>query len=117
MVFDRCPLDFIAYLDVVSAAEGHEWLPQGRLLHRIDKALATLDLVVFVPLQQPDEIRVTIEFPQLRSQVDRRLKTMLRRDDLGLLAQGPSILEVSGSREQRIAQVIDALDETSTRQS
>lgn len=117
MVFDRCPLDFIAYLDVVSAAEGHEWLPQGRLLHRIDKALATLDLVVFVPLQQPDEIRVTIEFPQLRSQVDRRLKTMLRRDDLGLLAQGPSILEVSGSREHRIAQIIAALDAASTRQS
>jgi hypothetical protein len=109
VVFDRCPLDFIAYLDVVSASEGHEWLPQGRLLHRVGKALATLDLIVFVPLRQPDEIRVSIEFPQLRSRVDRRLKTMLRQDDLGLLGHGTRILEVSGTREHRVAQIVAAM--------
>jgi GTPase SAR1 family protein len=110
VVFDRCPLDFIAYLDVVSASEGHEWLPQGRLLHRVGKALATLDLIVFVPLRQPDEIRVSIEFPQLRSRVDRRLKAMLRQDDLGLLGHDTRILEVSGTREHRVTQIVAAID-------
>ena len=109
VVFDRCPLDFLAYLDVVSASEGFEWLPHGRLLNRIAKALATLDLVVFVPLLQPDEVAVPIEYPELRSRVDRRLKTMLRQDDLGLLDHGPRILEVSGPRAQRVAHIAATL--------
>jgi hypothetical protein len=111
MVFDRCPLDFLAYLDVVSGGEGFEWLPDGRLLNRIGKALATLDLVVFVPLRQPDEIAVSIELPVLRSRVDRRLKAMLQQDDLGLLEHGPRVLEVSGSRARRVAKMAAALDE------
>lgn len=111
VVFDRCPLDFIAYLDVVSADEGFEWLPHGRLLNQIDRALATLDLVVFVPLREPDEIDVPIEQPRLRARVDKRLKTMLRNDDLGLLQDGPRILEVSGSRAGRVAQITGALGE------
>lgn len=105
VIFDRCPLDFLAYLDVVSADEGFEWLPQGRLLSRIGRALATLDVVVFVPLLRPDEIMVPIEHAKLRAQVDRRLKIMLRQDDLGLLDDGPRIVEISGSRAQRVASI------------
>lgn len=108
-IFDRCPLDFLAYLEVVSADEGFEWLPHGRLLSRIGAALATLDLVIFVPLLQPDEVAVPIEYPRLRSRVDRRLKTMLRQDDLGLLHDGPRILEVTGSPEQRLARIKAAI--------
>ncbi|WMT92718.1 AAA family ATPase [Pelagibacterium sp. H642] len=103
VVFDRCPLDFLAYLEVVSASEGFEWLPSGRELAQISKALAKLDVVIFVPLSSPDEILVKIEHPRLRSRVDRRLKTMLRDDDLGLLHDGPRIVEVVGSRAQRVA--------------
>ncbi|GLQ53791.1 AAA family ATPase [Devosia nitrariae] len=105
VIFDRSPLDFLAYLDVVSAGEGFEWLPDGRLLSRIGRALASLDLVVFVPLTQPDEIAVAIEYPQLRSRVDTRLKAMLRDDDLGLLERGPRVVQVSGSREERVLRV------------
>src|SRR6478609_4978243 len=36
VIFDRCPLDFIAYLEVVSAAEGFEWVPDGKRLPRIE---------------------------------------------------------------------------------
>jgi hypothetical protein len=110
VVFDRCPFDFLAYLDVVSASEGFEWLPHGRLLNRISKALATLDLVIFVPLLQPDEIKVPIEYPGLRTRLDRRLKTMLRQDDLGLLDHGPRVLEVSGPRAQRVVQIAATLN-------
>jgi hypothetical protein len=103
VIFDRCPLDFLAYLEVVSAGEGFEWLPGGRELANIGKALATLDAVLFVPLTSPDDIQVQIELPRLRSRVDRRLKTMLREDDLGLLHDGPPVVEIAGSRAQRVA--------------
>ena len=103
VIFDRSPLDFLAYLEVVSASEGYEWLPSGRELANIGKALATLDAVLFVPIASPDEIPVRIELPRLRSRVDKRLKTMLGEDDLGLLHDGPPVLEIAGSRAQRVA--------------
>jgi hypothetical protein len=102
VIFDRCPIDFIAYLEIVAEAEGGEWTPTGRLLGRIERALAALDLVVFLPLSQPDEIAATIEFPRLRKQVDRRLKAILRDDALGLLDGGPRVLELRGDRDERV---------------
>ena len=56
-----------------------------------------------VPQPGPDEILVKIELPRLRSRVDRRLKTMLREDDLGLLHEGPPVMEIAGTRAQRVA--------------
>jgi hypothetical protein len=105
IVYDRCPLDFIAYLEVVGAQEGFEWTPSGKLLGRIEKALATLSLVVFLPLSRPDEINVTIEFPRLRSKVDARLKAIIRDDELGLLEGGPDIVELRGTRSERLARL------------
>lgn len=113
-IFDRCPLDLIAYLEVVSQDEGFEWEPDGKLLRRIEQALATLALLIFVPLRVPDDIAVTIEYPRLRARVDRRLKAMLRDDDLGLLAGGPRVVEVFGSRDERIASVVPALRVTAS---
>jgi hypothetical protein len=109
MIFDRCPLDFIAYLDVVSEEEGDEWTPSGKLLARIEAALATLDLIVFLPLSRPDEIRTEIEYPTLRRAVDERLKLVLREDALGLLEDGPRIIEISGPRSARLAQLAAAV--------
>jgi len=87
VVFDRCPLDFLANLDVIAADETFEGLPQGKLLARIDRALASLDRILFIPLVQPDEIAGPIEHATLRRRVDARLKTMIRDDDLGLLSE------------------------------
>ncbi|MBZ9938765.1 ATP-binding protein, partial [Mesorhizobium sp. BR1-1-16] len=83
VIFDRSPLDFLAYLDITSADEGFEWLPQGRLLTRITRALETLDLILFIPLTEPDEIPHPIEHPTLRRRVDARLKALIRGDELG----------------------------------
>ena len=102
-IYDRCPVDFIAYLEVLSAEEGDEWEPSGRQLARIEKALASLDRIVFVPVRSPDEITARIERPALRRAVDRRLKQILRDDDLGLFANGPAIVEITGARAVRAA--------------
>jgi hypothetical protein len=101
VIFDRCPLDFIAYLDVLAASEGHEWTPQGSLLSRIDKAIASLDLIAFVPVTSPDEIGVSIEYPELRRAVDARLKQIIGSDELGLFTGGPRVAEISGSPHER----------------
>ncbi len=109
VVFDRCPLDFLAYLDVVAAEEGFEWFPHARLLPRIERALRSLDLVAFVPLTEPDEILVAIERPRLRRDVDARLRGLLHDDDLGLLEDGPPVVDVSGPRPARVATLLAAL--------
>jgi len=108
LIFERCPLDFIAYLDVVSAMEGSEWSPTGRQLRQVEKALAALDLIVFIPLRRPDDITVTIELPQLRARVDKRLKAVIRHDDLGLLNETTRVLEVFGTRVARLQMLLDA---------
>ena len=64
---------------------------------------ATLDVVVFAPSLRPDGIMVPIEYATLRAKVDRRLKSMPRQGDPGLLDDGPRIVEISGSRAQRVA--------------
>jgi len=108
LIFERCPLDFLGYLDVVSAMEGDEWSPTGRQLQQVEKALAALDLIVFIPLRQPDDITVTIELPKLRGRVDRCLKAIIRQDDLGLLGGAPRVLEVFGTRDARLQMLQDA---------
>lgn len=106
IVFDRSPIDFLAYLEVVSDAEGFEWFPTGKLLTRVERALARLDLLVFVPLMQPDDIAVAIEYPALRKKVDARLKAIIRKDELGLFAEGPRVLEISGPRDLRLERLL-----------
>jgi hypothetical protein len=109
VIFDRCPLDFIAYLEVVSEEEeGADWTPPGKLLAKIEAALATLDLIVLLPLANPDEIAIEIEYPELRLAVDERLKLILREDVLGLIENGPRVIEISGPRSTRLAQLIRA---------
>ena len=109
IIFDRCPLDFIAYLEIVGEGEGIDWAPSGKLLRRIEQALVSLDLLVFVPLTKPDEIAVTIELPKLRARVDSRLKSILRDDALGLLeGTGLRVVEISGSRPQRVRKLAEA---------
>lgn len=58
----------------------------------------------------PDEIGAPIEYPELRRATDARLKRIIRRDELGVLAEGPRVAEIIGSRDQRaesLAQLVD----------
>ena len=54
VIFDRCPLDLIAYLEVLGEAAATEWAPTGRVLQRIEAALSSLNLLVFLPVVRPD---------------------------------------------------------------
>lgn len=87
---------------MLSEQEGDEWEPSGQLLRQIEQALATLDLIIFLPLTSPDEIITTIEYPKLRSQTDICLKKILRDDALGLLDVLPKTVELTGSKNDRV---------------
>ena len=103
VVFDRCPLDIVAYLQTHEDGEEFDmepWLP------RIEEVMATLDLVVFVSIEQPDRVPVPRSEAALRAKVDDVLRDSVLDDgyDLNL-----PVLEVAGSPEARLLQVVARL--------
>jgi len=101
VIFDRCPVDFLAYLAVHKdrdACDLYAWIP------RLREAMREIGLVVLVPIESPDRIAVPgSERPKLRRHVDDEIRGILLGDlyDLGAI-----VLEVRGSREERVAQVL-----------
>jgi hypothetical protein len=101
VLFDRCPVDFLAYLRVHPDAESTDW-NEWRSLAR--EALCTLDLVVLVGIEHPDRIVLPEnEDRAFRSRMDEALRTLLFDEEL---ASGVEVLEVHGHRMARLNQVL-----------
>jgi len=104
VLFDRCPLDFLGYLlthEEADAFELEEWLP------RVRSSIQALDLLVFVPIEEPDRIKVPRhEEPVMRKQVDEKLAWILLDDPFEL---GLEVLAVEGRTEARASQVLGRL--------
>lgn len=71
VLFDRCPADYLAYLMALSP----ETVSRD-LAAEVERSMASLDLVVFVPIERPDRIGMA-EAPRLRRKVDEILRDML----------------------------------------
>src|SRR5215204_5416079 len=70
VIFDRCPVDMLGYL-LVLAEDFHleKWLP------RVQAAIDTLDLIVFLPVEERDRIDLPpAQDAGLRIDVDQALK-------------------------------------------
>ena len=107
-VFDRCPLDILGYLVTHRDADAfqlEEWMP------RIREAVAKLDFIVFVPIEDPDRVAVPRSQARLRSEVDRALSDLILDDahDLGI-----EVVTVAGSHEARMREVTAYLRQTGT---
>jgi hypothetical protein len=104
-LFDRCPLDLVAYLithDEAHAFELNDWLPM------VHDAMQRLDLIVFVPIEDPDRIDVSSEeHPRLRKLVDEELRSLVLQDQWSL---GVPTLEVAGAPGDRAQQVMEHLN-------
>lgn len=100
-IFDRCPADFLAYMVAVGASRSE----LAASLDTVRAALASLDLVCFVPIERPNRIPV-VDGKTLRRRVDVLLREMLLEDSFGFGAQ---VCEVRGSVTARAAQVQAAL--------
>lgn len=100
-LFDRCPADLLAYLISHPDSDRYDvkpWLP------RVRNAMQGLDLIVLVPIETPDRIRVLDpEDADLRQRVDEELRDIVLGDrwDLGVEA-----MEVTGSARERARQVL-----------
>ncbi|MDF2188443.1 ATP-binding protein [Paraflavitalea sp. CAU 1676] len=98
VVFDRCPLDLLAYIGALNGGD------QVRNLYdRVQHSLAVIDLLVWVPIETPDLIGCpNNEFPALRQDVNAILEEWL--DDIDV----PKIT-VKGSLPEREKQVLSKM--------
>lgn len=100
VIFDRCPLDVVAYLTTHEDADAFElddWLPG------VHKLVPTLDLIVFVPVEEPDRVAVPRSEARLRAEVDAVLRELVVDDAYGLEVE---VLTVTGSPEARLRKVL-----------
>lgn len=98
-LFDRCPLDFVAYLRALDDDyDLEDWLPEIRV------AVAALDLIVVLSIEAPDRIAVPAhEDRALRREVDARLRDLVLDDPYGL---APAAIEAYGDVDARVRQVM-----------
>jgi hypothetical protein len=72
--------------------------------------MASLDRIIFVPIERPDRIYIPkAEGRELRRCVDERLRELLLEDRLGF---GSRVLEAAGPLEDRVRMVQDILRRT-----
>lgn len=108
VLFDRCPADLLAYLLTHrdgGAFDLEEWLPRARA------AIETLDLIVFVAVEERDRIVlprwVDTEF---RARVDEQLREILLENSLDFEVD---VLPVAGDPRERVRRVVAYLESRS----
>ena len=103
VVFDRCPLDLLGYLITARDAEAFrldDWLP------RVRASVAKLDLVVFVPIEEPDHVAVPRSQARLRAEVDSVLRDIIVDDVYELEID---VMTARGMPDARLHQVVTHL--------
>lgn len=99
-VFERCPLDLLGYLIAHRDAEAfrlNDWLPRVRV------SVAKLDLIAFVPVEEPDRVAVPRSQARLRAEVDAGLREIIVDDVYGLEID---VITVQGTPGARLHQVV-----------
>ena len=118
VIFDRCPVDYIPYSDY-TATLAHTDIDKTfvkSLYDRIRPALHHLDLIVFVPMQKDYVIELEDDGHRpaadlYRNWVDEAFKRLYRENLESVMPKknAPKVIEISGTREARIALLTDAL--------
>ena len=104
-VFDRCPLDFLAY-GLALTELGEQDFDADSWLVPIGEAMESIDLIIFVSIEHPDVIRVPrSEDRDLRMSVDEKLREIVVDNSLGLLKK-PVVLEVHGAVTTRVKDIM-----------
>jgi hypothetical protein len=101
-LFDRCPGDILAYLLTHPDADAFEPEPW---LERVRAAVARLDLIVFVPIENRAADRDDDDW---RRRVDEELRAIILEDRW---AFGVKAIEVSGRTRERARQVLALVEE------
>lgn len=105
LVFDRTPLDFLAYLAV------HRVDLEAEVDARVRAAVATLDLLVIVPItEETERMLPAAQMPRLRHAVNDALLELVYADPLQLCGT-VSVAELAGPLMGRVDAVLAALAE------
>lgn len=100
-IFDRCPLDILAYLIAHDELQG---VDIERSFPSLRAAMQKIDLIVFVPIEDPDRIAESeLDYKDLRRRVDEELQGIVLDDEWGF---GVAAMEVSGSLKERVECVL-----------
>jgi hypothetical protein len=104
VIFDRTPLDYLAYLAAIGADPAEQIGPDG-----LRNAFIRLDLLVITPITpETERVLPPPELPVLRAQVNDALLDLVYDDPLGAWQCIP-VLELSGPLDGRLAAVLAAL--------
>ncbi|WP_405497512.1 AAA family ATPase [Streptomyces sp. NBC_00096] len=104
VVFDRTPVDFLAYLAAHGRTIEAEVAPEV-----LESAMSSLDLLVVLPLTAETERQLpAAELPGLRTAMDGRLLDIVHGDPLDAWPDLP-VLELTGPPDGRAAVVARAM--------
>lgn len=106
VIFDRCPVDFIAYAMCIAAKDAFD-INDSEVAERfpeVKEALNHLDLIVFLPMTQEHPIDYTEENPLYRKAADKYFKRLYRDEVCDIFPRygHPKIIELWGDRSARI---------------
>ena len=93
VIYERCPLDFLAYLNALGTSNTEA------LMNRVSEAMQQLDLIVYLPL---DDTPGADEFPKLRTAMDRQLSELLTTANV-------TVVEATGTTAQRLRTIENTL--------
>jgi hypothetical protein len=103
VIFDRCPLDILGYLITHQFADMfqiEDWMS------RIQESVNTLDMIVFVPIEEPDRVNAPHSQFRLRAEIDDVLRDIIVDDAYGL---DVDVITVSGTVASRVHHVAEYL--------
>lgn len=103
VIYERCPVDFLAYICVL------DFISAESMLKQVRESIQHLDLIVYLPLDHDDN-NVEAEYPKLRKAVDRRLSEIFREDEFGITTSSDVVVaEASGPTAQRLHLIEDII--------
>ena len=98
VIFDRCPIDFLAYIQAIDETKNIQ-----SLYTKIESTMKEIDLLVFVPIEEPDRIICKeSDFPKLRKKVNDMLNDWI-------LDFGIETIRVKGTLLNRQDQVLNKI--------
>lgn len=106
VIFDRCPIDFLAYA-MCTLERDHIDINDSEFQEKfsdVKSALNNLDLIVFLPITRENSIEYIEENPAYRKASDKCFKKMYRDDvcDVFPRYNHPKVVEIAGDRITRI---------------
>lgn len=109
VIFDRCPVDFIAYA-MIDLEQDSLDINDSEVSERFDEiktALNTLDLILFLPITKDNSIEYTEENPAYRKAADKYFKKIYRDEVCDIFPRygHPRIIEIWGDRVARIKKI------------